>query len=227
MNLNERWDLKPTNENSMKLSALVSIFVLASMSIGFLWGLSWSVSETQAKQNFRRSMAMVQVLPPSEVPEMSQASVELALELYGIEVPDNTNDPILDMSLEDRGSTMRSLGGDYALVKVGPAAFESWSILASTLAHEIEVHCRQSFPLIYALDVLGLEGTVIAERQAYQYELENAKRFGLNNSEALLIKNTLDFYYSHSKTTQVSRMEFRPGIQAWFHKIFMSRLKSY
>ena len=80
-------------------------------------------------------------------------------------------------------------------VTVGPAAFESWGLLGSTLAHELEVHCQQNFTYIRLLDLLGLDGTLKAEREAYQHELSNAGRFHLGEVERENIKATMDFYY--------------------------------
>jgi hypothetical protein len=84
-------------------------------------------------------------------------------------------------------------------VFVGPTAFSSWGMLGSTLAHEVEVHCRQNFPLIVLKDQLGLDGTVEAEREAYEYEIQNAGRFGLDHRDQNLIAATVEYYYPREK----------------------------
>ncbi len=137
----------------------------------------------------------ITVLPPKTKPTLSQESVDAAMEMFNIKVPHNVQSPTFDASLEDRGLTTLRGWGHKLEVSVGPAAFESWGLLGSTLAHELEVHCRQNFTLIRALDLIGFNGTWDAEREAYHHELDNAKRFHLTESERFNIKATLDFYY--------------------------------
>src|SRR5690606_19202846 len=106
-------------------------------------------------------------------------SIDLAIAMFGIEVPASAEWPVLDKKIEDRGLTTRGAFMDKAKVTIGPAAFTSWALLGSTLAHELEVHCQQNFLFIYLMDLVGLDGTGEAERQAYRHELTNAKRFSL------------------------------------------------
>ena len=115
--------------------------------------------------------------------------------MFNIKVPANVKPPFFDPNLEDRGLTTLRGWGHKLEVSVGPAAFESWGLLGSTLAHEIEIHCNQNFTLIRAMDLVGMEGTFNAEREAYNHELKNAKRFHLSEIEQTNIKATLDFYY--------------------------------
>lgn len=158
----------------------------------------------EAKISFSQDSLSVTVISPAGKPRLSQESVETALEIFNIKVPSNTERPIFDPTLEDRGITTMKGWGTKLEVAVGPAAFESWALLGSTLAHELEVHCQQSFTLIRIKDIAGMAGTLDAERDAYQHELEHAKRFGLNPTEILNIRATMDFYYpsdSSSKST--------------------------
>ena len=135
------------------------------------------------------------VKAPNSVPPLSQESVNKALIMFNIEVPEGVLHPIFDEELEDRGlTTLRGWGASLE-VSVGPAAFSSWGLLGSTLAHELEVHCRQNFTLIRTLDLLGMKGTEAAEREAYLHELENASRFNLGEQDRLNIQATMDFYY--------------------------------
>jgi hypothetical protein len=131
---------------------------------------------------------------------VSQASIDLALVLFGIEVPSTADHPQLDVELRDRGLTSRAAFMDKAHVTVGPAAFTSWGLLGSTLAHELEVHCHQNFLAIYVMDLLGLDGTGAAERQAYVHELRNARRFSLEVADAQMIADTVDYYYPDNAT---------------------------
>ena len=71
-------------------------------------------------------------------------------------------------------------------------------MLGSTLAHEAEVHGRQNRIAIAVKESLGLDAVVAAEREAYEYELANARRFGLTKDEKARIAATLEAV-QHSK----------------------------
>ena len=144
---------------------------------------------------FWNDLRSVSTVLPLTRPELSQKSIDLALAVYNIRIPNGTAHPRLDASLKDRGLTLRSLAFDDAMVTIGPAAFESWALLGSTLAHELEVHCQQNFFVIFLMDTVGLDGTGEAERQAYMHELKNAKRFGLKAVDKRLIEDTMDYFY--------------------------------
>ena len=151
--------------------------------------------EIAAREAFEASLRRVRVLPPSAAPEVSKASIDLALTMFGITVPTSAMAPRLDEDLRDRGLTSRAAFMEQAEVTIGPAAFASWGLLGSTLAHELEVHCRQNFLFISVMDAFGLDGTGEAERQAYLHELRNARRFGLASDDADLIAETMEYYY--------------------------------
>lgn len=155
--------------------------------------------ETREHAAFELALRQVKVQPPSDVPAVSQESIDLALVLFGIEVPNTAEHPRLDLELHERGLTARAAFMSKTQVTIGPAAFSSWGLLAATLAHELEVHCHQNFFLIGMLDSLGLDGTGEAERQAYIHELRNAKRFGLGHADADLIADTMEYYYPEGR----------------------------
>lgn len=146
-------------------------------------------------ENFWREMKQVRTVLPETPPTLSQESIDLAMAFYNIRVPAGASHPTLDLHLKDRGLTLRSLAFGDARVTIGPAAFESWALLGSTLAHELEVHCQQNFALILMMDMVGLDGTGEAERQAYIHELRNAHRFGLKQIDRQLIKDTMAYFY--------------------------------
>ncbi len=135
---------------------------------------------------------------PAEAPPLGQESIDRALEMFHIQVPSNTNSPRWDPDLQDRGLTTLRAAGSRLEVTIGPMAFESWALLGSTLAHELEVHCQQNFTLIRLMDMTGLEGTYRAERIAYLHEISNAKRFGMKRETASSIEETMEFYYPES-----------------------------
>ena len=137
----------------------------------------------------------VPVTPPPGPPALSQKSIDLALTIYGINVPATAAYPVFNRNLDDRGLSSTFAWDDKIHVEIGPSAFASWGMLGSTLAHELEVHCLQSFTLISIMDILNLDGTARAERQAYLHELRNAQRFGLSATSKELIASTMDYYY--------------------------------
>lgn len=201
-----------------------SLSIVFAAAAGAVVGVqSLPAAESRALDAFERGLQSVSVMPPSRPPVPSQADVDLAMALYSIRKPHGLGDPLFDGQLEDRGLTSGSTLSGPQTVTIGPAAFSSWALLGSTLAHEIEVHGRQSFFRIVMEDELfgalsgwtrgGMAlagrsdesrvdqeckvcGTVRAEREAYQYEINNAARFGLTDEEVRLIRQVMDFYYS-------------------------------
>lgn len=132
----------------------------------------------------------VSELDPRETPPMTQGSIDFALTAYGITLPSGV-EPRLEESLEDRGRTDWTPFDGIEAVRIGPSAFKSWALLGSTLAHELEVHCRQNFWAITFQESVGLGGIRDAERAAYRHELESAERFGLSAGEVDRIAATL------------------------------------
>jgi hypothetical protein len=194
--------------------------VLTTVLISLTASLVHSRAQVTARSTYERAMATVAVVPPDTAPEPSQKSIELALVMFGIQVPASASHPVFDPALRDRGLTSRGAFMDKAVVTVGPAAFSSWSLLGSTLAHELEVHCQQNFLFIYMMDALGLDGTGAAERQAYAHELRNARRFGLAGADASLIADTMDYYYPD--TPRVAGFTVPVAIRGWLARNVLS-----
>jgi hypothetical protein len=137
---------------------------------------------------------------PSSAPSMSQHSIDAAVKFFEIDIPRGVRGPLFDPTLGDRGLTTRKGAYGKLTVHIGPDAFSSWALLGSTIAHEIEVHCRQNFLAIHLMDLGGFDGTGTAEREAYSYELQHAKRFGLSPYDQDLIRSTMGYYYPHKKS---------------------------
>lgn len=160
-----------------------------------------SIAVAFAKSQTSQGLAYLNLLKaaaieiPSEFPEPGQKDLDLALAMFGIEVPSNVQHPVYDPNLADRGITVNRIDEKDYEVRIGRSAFSSWALLGSTLAHEIKVHCSQDFFLIYIADQLGFEGTAHAERAAYQYELDHADFFGLTSSDQIMIAETVSQYY--------------------------------
>ncbi len=134
---------------------------------------------------------------PEEAPTPSQEAVDKAMKLFSISIGEQVDGPYYDESITDRGLTTLEKSTSKKTVFIGPAAFESWAMLGSTLAHEIEVHANQSFYKATFLDMIwfGTPGTDAAEKEAYGFEIRCRKRFGLSKDEVDLIHQTVNFYY--------------------------------
>ena len=148
-------------------------------------------------------------------PSISRESVMKALEEFKINLPKNVNGPFIDSNMNDRGMTMRKGALTSATVYLGPEAFASWALLGSTLAHEIEIHCRQNFLSIHFQNMAGIDSIGAAEREAYGYELANASRFGLSDYDQALIRSTSSYYYP-VKTSAIA--EGLKPVRSWIDR---------
>lgn len=193
-------------------------FAISGAIAGIVITHSVIQSEQRARESLDRAASAKVVTTPDSAPRLAQESIDAAIRLYQIEIPKNVKGPVLDLKLVDRGLTLRNGALAQASVSIGPDAFSSWPLLASTIAHEVEVHCRQNFLAIHLMDVAGLDGTGSAEREAYGYELKNAARFGLAPYDQDLIRSTMRYYYPQ-KGFSVSEI---PSIKSLVRR--MSRL---
>ncbi len=180
--------LKAASTSMIRILALSLVFSATG-------GIFLAKKAMDQREQFAKELRSVSVVPPSTKPAMSQESIDIALALFDIKIPQTAAHPRLDSSLEDRGLTTLNGWGTKLEVTIGPAAFSSWALLGSTLAHELEVHCQQNFSVIRLKDMMGLEGTQQAEREAYLHELANSERFHLKTADQLNIKATMDYYY--------------------------------
>lgn len=142
---------------------------------------------------------------PATSPEKNQKSIDEAIRMFCIRIPSAVHGPFYAESESDRGKIVASAYGlGIRHVQVGPAAFSSWGILGSTLAHETEGHARQPFLWKTVLNALVPQmGTRIFERAAYQIEIDQAERFGLSEEEAHGIRSTMEFLYPAPQVADV------------------------
>ena len=159
------------------LGIFIGLFLLASFGATVVF---YGVKEAEVRAA-EMSPAVLRFKPVQLAgePSPSQSDLNQALEAFNIRIPKNVKGPFFSSKLEDRGLTIRKGVMSDAIVYVGADAFSSWALLGSTLAHEIEVHCRQNFLAIHFQNISGFDGTGYAEREAYGYELAHAERFGL------------------------------------------------
>jgi hypothetical protein len=121
----------------MSRLAHCQLFILASLLFCSFSVLGSAKKSLDEKTDFFNAMAEVHVIPPEGAPELSQESIDLALSIYNIKVPEKVGHPFLDMSMADRGRTTLYGYTGQLEVAVGPNAFSSWALLGSTLAHEL------------------------------------------------------------------------------------------
>lgn len=190
------------------------------IAVGFLVFVGYLKIEAYKKNQFFAQINRTQVLAPLSVPSINQNNIDVAMKIFAIDKPKLGKHPILNNSLKDRGMSSKGAWDKKVSVEIGPSAFTSWALLGSTLAHEIEVHCNQNFVLINIFDLLGLDGTGEAERQAYSYELSQAKRFGTSIADKKLIATTMKYYYPENIKKGKPKFAFflKNNIGKWFSK---------
>ena len=129
-------------------------------------------------------------LDSSQPPKAGSEAIFKSLNAFRITLPPHvllTYDP----ALAERGRTRWQVMEKDIRVTIGPSAFPSWSLLGSTLGHELEVHCQQNLTLIGMMASLGAPSIAAAETDAYRYELAQAPRFGLSPAEQDLVRRSL------------------------------------
>jgi hypothetical protein len=173
-------------------------------------------SGERARDYAHNTTTITNIRVPDGVPPLTQASIKTALDAYEIKLPKNIKGPYLDPKIQDRGITIRHGVGSDPIVFIGPEAFSSWGLLGSTLAHEVEVHCRQNFLAIHLQNIAGFDGTGMAEREAYRYELANTTRFGLAQYDQDLIRSTMSYFYPEQENRVLE--QFSP-VRAWIGKL--------
>jgi len=201
------------------LGSLVGSLVLVLVGVGIVF-LGFKEAQARANQLKSNFVNSAPELPAGE-PELGQASINVALIAFGIEIPRNVKGPFFSAKLEDRGLTLKRDVDSDSVVYIGPEAFSSWSLLGSTLAHEIEIHCRQNFLAIHFQNISGFDGTGLAEREAYNYELLQADRFGLSEYERDLIKSTMFYFYPERENRLVQQLA---PIRFWLDRLSATRL---
>jgi hypothetical protein len=217
------------------LTRLIHHLLLTTAAMLFALGslvVAAAIREVNARETYEKQMADIEVVAPSGFPDQNQEAIEIAMTLYSIERPVTVDGPDFDPLLSDRGLTTGGLILPQKRVTIGPAAFTSWGVLGSTLAHEIEVHVPQSFLKVVATDnwmqwsltarriagkvfpsvapgpkeLFENDGTWAAERAAYMHEIRNSKRFGLSQEELGSIWRVMDYYYPSEKKTDASHL---------------------
>jgi hypothetical protein len=201
------------------LGSLAGFMVLILLAGGIVTA---GVYQSNARASEREIKGLSQVSEiPTGVPALGQEALSVAMDIFAIDLPRNVKGPFYSPKLEDRGLTVKRGAISDAVVYIGPEAFSSWALLGSTLAHEIEIHGRQNFLAIHFQNLAGFDGTGMAEREAYGYELHQAERFGLNQYERELIHSTMSYFYPEKQNRLVQR--FAP-IKFWLDRLAANQL---
>ncbi len=101
---------------------------------------------------------------------LKEQAIDKAIDAYDIDV---SNAKFVDYDANTSGEGGANKKGE---IRLGDDAFKSASWLGSTIGHESEIHINQQ--LQKGNWYTGPQGTALQEVQAYQYEIDNAKRFG-------------------------------------------------
>jgi hypothetical protein len=115
-----------------------------------------------------------------------QRAIELAIDLYGIDISDANGMPTYSSALSDTSVTY-----DDGAVEIGSSFFDTPGLLATTLGHEM-VHTHQ---LAEGRWYLEEQGVIMNEVEAYDWELQNAAANGLSQSEIDEITLLRSLYY--------------------------------
>ena len=204
------------NKKANKLSniSILNILIPSIFIITLFYFCFLSFFEQEKYISMQHNMSLIKVTYPEETPNMTQENIDLAMSLFSINKNENTNYPILVPDLNFRGLTVGESFSKNREIFIGNMAFDSWGILGSTLAHEIEIHSNQSFLQIEILNYIDTLrripavlfaksnksktiddlkiGTYLAEKEAYQYEIDLKDRFNLTKKEVKSIKYTLE-----------------------------------
>ncbi len=211
---------------------LSSIYPIAALSckalilLAFFVSLGWAKWQILQEEQLFQDLSLAQInnLDVAELrPEFNEESIAFATILYNIQIPKVVRNIEINKNIPDRGQTISLSWSAHPKVLIGENSFSSWSLLGSTLAHEIEVHCRQNVYLIRTLDIIGFDGTTEAERQAYLYEIKNAKRFGLKMMDQVMIYETLEYFYPKSKNNLLSYEQIKTSVNKWLARRFVEQ----
>ena len=112
--------------------------------------------------------------------ECYQRAIDDAISAYGIDTS-ATNGVYYDPKLGGDGLT-----GFDRTVTIGPEAFADAGYLGASIAHEAEVHAFQM--VNDNLAVNGSSGRSPNEAEAYTHDVDNARRFGLTDSEVTALQ---------------------------------------
>jgi hypothetical protein len=157
-----------------------------------LAGVQASGGSAAAQPAAQSSAAATSSTTPATDAERFHATVMInsAIAYYGI----NTTGTKITYN-PDMDDGTRGLCWKNGRIEIGPAAFKyglGW--LGSTIAHEAEVHFQLQARKGIWSSSYDIPGVAAMEVQAYQYELNNAQRFGLTRDDIDAITSSRNKY---------------------------------
>ena len=137
--------------------------------------------DVNKKRSFSSEFKSYNISKIKRRPSVSMESIHIAMHRYNIQYPSGSYCEYPQISYDlgpgVRGVVRENIPMVSAGVYIGPAAFSSWAILGSTLAHEIEVHCSQDLLHISLMMMLMPHSSRNIETEAYLHELHGKNRF--------------------------------------------------
>jgi hypothetical protein len=133
----------------------------------------------------------------ARVARLKQSAITHAIVVFDIDVGGVATGVIYSPhgAMRDReGATIVDRDGTVR-VQVGDAAFRSAGWLGSTIAHEVEVHVNRQIAKGMCYQPSDRDGTLIQEVEAYDFELVNHQRFGIDAPDLRQLRQRRNFAY--------------------------------
>jgi len=140
-----------------------------------------------------------------------EEALQKAMENYGVDKT-QAKKIVYDATVSGEASTSKD-----GKVSVGDAAFSSPGWLASSAAHETEVHVNKQGKA--GKWYTGTMGTAIQEVQAYDHEIANAHKYNLTEAEIKDLKKRRKEHYDqlngdYKKQADAGNYDMKPGEEA-------------
>ncbi|MBL0147853.1 MAG: hypothetical protein IPP87_03620 [Ideonella sp.] len=140
-----------------------------------------------------------------------EEALQKAMENYGVDQT-QAKKIVYDATVSGEASTSKD-----GKVRVGDAAFASPGWLASSAAHETEVHVNKQGKADKWYT--GTMGTAIQEVQAYDHEIANAHKYNLTDAEIKELKKRRKEHYDqlngdYKNQADAGNYEMKPGEEA-------------
>jgi hypothetical protein len=179
---------------------LFTLFIFSACEVEFepsITPINWSTVPPASEFEFESEIdpRASQVQEAIDV-EDYQLAIEMTIELYDLDVSNAPGVPQYNEKLIYYGITDPRDGS----IEIGPDAFSSPGMLATTIGHEA-VHATQIAEGRSYLDVeaewqiVDLQGYRLTELEAWKWELEHADENGLTNEELAQVQAMVDKLY--------------------------------
>ena len=140
---------------------------------------------------------------------LKQTAIDHAIVTYGINVravPMGVHYAPHGRMRDREGATILDRDGTVR-VQIGDLAFASAGWLGSTIAHEVEVHVNRQIAMGRHAPASDEEGASIEEIEAYDFEIANQARFGVQPDEEKLVHRRRMAFYLKLQSENRSRVD--------------------